>query len=430
VTCDGRAGRFGAAPIDGRAQVKKIPIPKRRPKADKALRARPVKPSRAQRDRRPGVATSIGEPERTTAAEVPSAGTDIVLSTPELGLAGRALSREPERPLPTKRRAIFFDVENTSRPAHITRVIDHLAIDWAGWRTEIIAVGNWKVIGRDTARLLAQHGAQLVHSAPSVGVSDWSDLRIGVAAGVWLAGARPGDVLEIITNDRAFDAVGDVAASLGIAYRRLSHQGLVGAAIETAAPAPGQALPPDSHPHRRGRGRRHRGRGYGAAARATETISRSPVPAAVHPPTPAGAETPPWPHTAPHDEIIAVVHDLMQRSPTRSVTLDALANALKTRGFSRPPGSPRLITRLRRIKEISVSRSGVITLLGEGATTLSREPGISEATPAAPTQVQTLLAPDMPSPVPAAPVDQAPHRRRSRRGGRRRRPRSEGAPVV
>jgi hypothetical protein len=68
------------------------------------------------------------------------------------------------------------------------------------------------------------------------------------------------------------------------------------------------------------------------------------------------------PHTAPHDEIVAVVQDLIR---TRgSATLDSLANALKSRGFSRPPGSPRLITRLRRIKELDVNRAGVITLVG------------------------------------------------------------------
>ena len=136
--------------------------------------------------------------------------------------------------MPAARRAIFFDVENTSRAEHIARVIDHLAVDRMGRRTDFVAVGNWKVIGQDTARLLARHGAQLVHSAPSVGVRDWSDLRIAVAAGVWLAGARAGDVMEIVTNDRAFDAVGDVAAGLGIAFRRLSYQGLAGAPVPAA----------------------------------------------------------------------------------------------------------------------------------------------------------------------------------------------------
>src|SRR5437899_2646985 len=94
--------------------------------------------------------------------------------------------------------------------------------------TELVAVGNWRVIGNDTARLLASRGAHLVHSAPSVGVRDWSDLRIAVAAGAWLAAARPGDLLEIVTDDQAFDAVGDVAASLGVRFRRLSYRALAG----------------------------------------------------------------------------------------------------------------------------------------------------------------------------------------------------------
>ena len=101
-----------------------------------------------------------------------------------------------------------------------------------------MAVGNWRVIGHDTARLLAHHGAALVHSAPSVGVRDWSDLRIAVSAGVWLAGARPGDVIEIVSDDQAFDAVGDVAASLGVTFRRTSYRALAGGRSAPQVEAP------------------------------------------------------------------------------------------------------------------------------------------------------------------------------------------------
>ena len=68
------------------------------------------------------------------------------------------------------------------------------------------------------------------------------------------------------------------------------------------------------------------------------------------------------PHTAPHDELVSVVRGLVEASPRRSVVIDAVANALKARGFQRPPGSPRLVTRLRRIRELVVSPSGTITL--------------------------------------------------------------------
>jgi hypothetical protein len=352
---------------------------------------------------------------------------EIVLSTPEVTFATRALPREPERPLPARRRAVFFDVENTSRPEHISRVFDHLAIDWSTWRTDLIAVGNWKVIGRDTARLLARQGAHLIHSAPSVGVSDWSDLRIGVAAGVWLAGARPGDILEIITNDRAFDAVGDVAASLGINFRRLTHQGLGAAAHEAEAPAPTRAPASDGQPRRRGRGRRRRrwGQASPTAPAPAPSMGRS-EPIVAEPTAAVSEDTATSAHTAPHDEIINVVHDLMQRSPMRAVTIDTLANALKARGFSRTPGSPRLITRLRRIKEISVSRSGVITLVGEAG---EAAPPAAEQIPAMPpvvsVEAEVLPVPDaadaQPSAEAAAPA-QGTRRRRPWRGRRRRRP--------
>jgi hypothetical protein len=81
--------------------------------------------------------------------------------------------------------------------------------------------------------------------------------------------------------------------------------------------------------------------------------------------------------TAPHDEIVAVVRDLARNG--KPTTLDSLANALKARGFSRPPGSPRLITRLRRIREITVNRAGVIALVGESA--VERHGGSSPAEP-------------------------------------------------
>ncbi len=373
----------------------------------------------------------------------------------------RAAARppEPERPFPTTRRAIFFDVENTSRAQHIARVIDYLAVDRLGRRTDFVAVGNWRVIGHDTARLLAGHGAQLLHSAPSVGVKDWSDLRIAVAAGVWLGTARPGDILEIISDDRAFDAVGDVAVGLGIAFRRMSYRTLIGlpreqepvASVVTAEP------PVESHA---GGGRRRRGRRGGYGGRREAPIAHAAPQPVARPVTEAE------PHTAPHDELLGVARDLISVAPSGTVTLDTLANALKSRGFSRTPGSPRLITRLRRIRELSVSRSGHITLMDSQATAEPRvdvEPDAEPVVIALPgpepvrddeddnrgnrrslderrreVEAAQALGHDAPLPPPPpavvegnrpdGPHDDAFRRRRSRRGGRRRR--RHGAPAA
>ena len=383
---------------------------------------------------------------------------EIEFANPEFAFAARAAARppEPERPFPTSRRAIFFDVENTSRPQHIARVIDYLSVDRLGRRTDFVAVGNWRVIGHDTARLLAGHGAQLLHSAPSVGVKDWSDLRIAVAAGVWLGTARPGDILEILSDDRAFDAVGDVATSLGISFRRLSYRGLTGLPreAEPVAAAAAAARVESSSGSRRRRGRRG---GYGR--RETPIAHAAPQPAARQA---AAAE----PHTAPHDELLGVARDLIRVAPGGAVTLDTLANALKGRGFSRTPGSPRLITRLRRIRELTVSRSGHITLVDSHSaaqTPMDAEPLDAESAELEPIDVepvarvvprpapgpssrddrslderraeveaaQRLLAAgssapaSAPAPAPAppseGPQDDGHRRRRSRRGGRRHR---------
>ena len=316
----------------------------------------------------------------------------VPLAEPEREFAARVPPPVPEPPRPTTRRAVFYDVENASQPGHIARVIEHLAIDRLGQRTELVAVGNWRVIGADTARLLARHGAQLVHSAPSTGVKDWSDLRIAVSAGVWLAGARPGDVLEIVSDDRAFDAVGDVAAALGIAFRRLSYRTLTGTPQEPRV----EADTAGGTVRRRGRRGRRGRRAPAAPAEPRRAEPRHHEPAhAAH----AGEA-----HTAPHDELVQVVRELAQHSPNGAVLLDTVARALKARGFSRPPGSPRLVTRLRRIKELSVSPTGMITL-EEGAAALP------EPIPAA--------AGEGREPEPAT----RRRRRRGRRGGRgRRRP--------
>jgi hypothetical protein len=277
-----------------------------------------------------------------------------VVTSPEVLFAARA-APEPARPVPATRRAVFYDVENTSRHEDVARMLDHLAFDRVRQATDLVAVGNWRVIGHETARLLARRGASLVHSAPSPGVRDWTDLRIAIAAGVWLASARPGDTLEIVSDDHAFDAVGDAAASLGVTFRRLSGR------IRAGGGVPEESGGPVGRGHRRrrsGRGRRgrspagHDGRPSGAHRRAgPQHIAR---------PTPAPAE--PSPHTAPRDEIVAMVEELLATSPG-GVTIDALTNALKARGFRRPPGSPRLITRLRRIKKLEVTRDGVVRLI-------------------------------------------------------------------
>ena len=330
-------------------------------------------------------------PARTELTVAPAVEVELLVpgEPPEPSFAARVPPPAPERRRPTTRHAIFFDVENTSHPAHIERVIERLAIDHLGRSTEFVAVGNWRVIGHETARLLARHGAQLVHSAPSTGVRDWSDLRIAVSAGVWLAGARPGDVLEIVSDDRAFDAVGDVAAALGITFHRLTARTLGG-----VSPAePSHAAPATERGQRRGsRGRRGgRAPAAGAEARRAEAGRQEPE-----------RDQPVEAHTAPHDELVLVVRELAERTPNGAVLIDNVARTLKARGFSRPAGSPRLVTRLRRIKELSVSPTGMITLA----------PGALHVEPAPPALV------DAPGEAAAAPKRA---RRRSRRGGRRRR---------
>jgi hypothetical protein len=126
----------------------------------------------------------------------------------------------------------------------VAAILEHLGIRF-GSGVRLVAMGNWRVVAPDTARLLAVRGALLVHTAPVPGVKDWSDLRIAVAAGMWLGGAQAGDVLEIVTDDAAFDAVGDLAACRGAVFRRLSYRSLSGEVQQV------RRIPDNGRPRRR-----------------------------------------------------------------------------------------------------------------------------------------------------------------------------------
>lgn len=260
------------------------------------------------------------------------------------------------------RRLVLIDVENASNETQLMALLESLHIDRSAHATEIHALGNWRLASTHVARRLASLGVSLVHTAPAAGVRDWSDLRLAVTAGCWLAEAMPGDQMEILSNDQAFDAVGDVAAARGVAFRRIQHA--AGGGSPRGASAPRSGTPRGGSP------RANRDR---AAAR-TPPVTPAPSadgPAPAPSPAPAVAEPAPAvpqevaprePHAASRDQLVAAIRDLSGDSPGRWLQLDAVGEALKARGFSRPPGSPRLVTRLRLLKELEVSAAGRVRI--------------------------------------------------------------------
>ena len=282
------------------------------------------------------------------------------------------------------RRAIFIDVENTSSEESLTEVLDGLKIDRAAQPTELTAVGNWRAVGQRLGRHLASLGAQLAHSAPATGVRDWSDLWIAVAAGCWLGQALPGDVLEIVSNDRAFDAVGDAAAARGVVYHRLLHR-------RGAAPTHAAEPKTAARRSRSSRRRRRRRPDQAPAVAALATTDRViPTVAIAH----HALEEP---HGASREQMLLVISRLTNGDPARWVNLDVLEKSLKAEGFSRPPGSPRLVTRLRTLKEVEVDSHGRVHLTPGGApphVTLAHEqaPRDSAALPPAATPTKPPAA--------------------------------------
>jgi len=259
-------------------------------------------------------------------------------------------------------RMVLIDVENTSSEERLLGVLGVLSIDRKVQRTELVAVGNWKAVGARTGRLLARSGATLMHSAPATGVRDWSDLWIAVAAGRWIAHARPGDRLDIVSDDHAFDAVADAAAGAGVEFHRISYRSLG---------APTEETPREASPNRRRRGGRRRG---GVGLRAADSNGGSPVAT----PHKAVEASPPHAHarpapvksvaaspavdgstTASPDDIREAIRSLTRGDPERWVNLDLVGSALREKGFTRPPGSPRLVTRARQVQDVEVSPTGM-----------------------------------------------------------------------
>lgn len=269
----------------------------------------------------------------------------------------KVVARAKRSPLP--RRVIFIDVENTSSEERLTGALDVLKIDRRVQHTDLIAVGNWKAVGARTGRLLARAGATLMHSAPATGVRDWSDLWIAVAAGRWIAQAEPGDRLDIVSDDHAFDAVADAAAGAGVEFHRVSYRTMGAVPHEPTS---------EVRPKRRRRGGRRRGGGRGVVdslAPSNEVgIAESPVlqevaesvanPASVEKSTPTPSGT-----TASGEDIREAIRSLTGGHPERWVNLDLVGNALRAKGFTRPPGSPRLVTRARQVEDVEVSPTGM-----------------------------------------------------------------------
>jgi hypothetical protein len=119
--------------------------------------------------------------------------------------------------------AILLDVKDRSAEAAPLAALDWLASAHEVRTLQIFAVGDWSAIAKESARTLVRRGAILVQSVPGSRLKDRRNLSLAVAAGVWLAGAAPGDQLVVVSDDLALEAVGDAAAVVGISFRHLGY---------------------------------------------------------------------------------------------------------------------------------------------------------------------------------------------------------------
>jgi len=322
------------------------------------------------------------------------------------------------------RRVVFIDVENTSSEASLSGVLDEFDLGGLGTSTEVVAIGNWRVIGPLLARSLAARGVQLVHSAPAARVRDWSDLWIAVQAGIWLGRARAGDALDIVSHDRAFDAIGDAASRLGVGFRRFTYGRGASKPEADSRPRPTRTASGDGGRQRGGRASRGRGSSATTESAATPTQrGRAASPRQARSDAGEADDR----RAATPGQIVAALRRLTADDPPAGAAIDWLTEALKQAGFHRPPGSPRLITRLKRIKDVEVMANGRLRLASAAPKTESQPAGGD--TEARPPEVDTAqldaLSPESgPELGNEAQVGEqeavAPKRRSRRRGGRRR----------
>ncbi len=128
------------------------------------------------------------------------------------------------------------------------------------------------------------------------------------------------------------------------------------------------------------------------------------------------------PHSASQEQIEQVIARLAASDPAHTVTLDALTVALKAAGFQRPPGSPRLVTRLRRMKDIEVLPNGRVRMLVnvDLAAPTGAEPAPVDEVAADEPDTETGEDAAETAAENGAATEGATRRRPRRRGGRRR----------
>ena len=188
--------------------------------------------------------------------EAPLLESEIIVAEPERQFAARVPPPEPERPRPRFAAPSSSTWRTRAGPSTSSGPDAHGARPGRGLDR---ARG-----GRELARDRARHGPPPRPPRRASRAQRPVDGRARLERpshcgrrGVWLAAARPGDTIEIVTDDQAFDAVGDVAASLGVHFRRLSYRGLVGAtAGPEPTPEPARPAASDSRGRHRRRGRR------------------------------------------------------------------------------------------------------------------------------------------------------------------------------
>jgi len=130
---------------------------------------------------------------------------------------------------------VLLDIGESTGVAAIASALDDLGSQSLNSDGAVLAVSAGCTLDPEAALLLARRRVRSIPVRPEPGSGIRRGVALAVAAGLWLSSSKPGDLLEIVSDDLIFDTVGNVATGRGAVFRRVPyHQAAFGLVAENS----------------------------------------------------------------------------------------------------------------------------------------------------------------------------------------------------
>ena len=119
---------------------------------------------------------------------------------------------------------VLHDVAESTGVAAIARALDDLGPQALHTDGAVLAVSAGRTLDPQAEDVLAGRHVRSIPVGPEPGPGSRRGVTLAVAAGLWLSRSKPGDILEIVSDDLVFDTVGNVATGRGAVFRRVPYR--------------------------------------------------------------------------------------------------------------------------------------------------------------------------------------------------------------